>query len=47
MEETVENKKVRNEASQKALKAILGLTAITIVGITYGIVMFAMNLNTL
>ena len=52
MEETVQNNEVnepkkRAEASQKAMKAILGLAAVTIAIITYGVVLFIDNLQAL
>ena len=52
MEEIIENNEVkqpkkRSEASQKAMKAILGLSVVTILIITYGIMIFADNLQAL
>lgn len=45
MEKVQENVKV--EASQKAMKAILGLAVLTILGITYGVVTFITNFQAL
>ena len=45
MEKVQENVKV--EASQKAMKAILGVSVITILLITYGVISFITNFQAL
>ena len=45
MEKVQEN--VKTEASQKAMKAILGLSVVTILLITYGVISFITNFSAL
>ncbi|MGN1298718.1 MAG: hypothetical protein ACI4UE_01895 [Candidatus Scatovivens sp.] len=46
-EKEIKDTKIRKEASQKAMKAMIGLTALLCLGVVCGVVVFSTLLNQL